>query len=134
MVLHRTNRSLLSLVLCLSPLLAFGQSSRGRISGQVIDSSGASIPTAKVTIENLRTHVVRTLQVNNEGSFVAPDIDPGFYSVKAEAPSFKSAVRESIQIEVANDIKVDFQLQPGSVSEVIEVKDEAPLTETSVPC
>ncbi len=116
---------------CCLALGVLAQSNRGRISGQVTDSSGAVIPGAKVTIENTGTHVARNLETNTDGNYVATDIEPGIYSVKAEASNFKSVVREKVQVEVANEIKIDFQLQPGAVSEVIEVKDVVPLTETS---
>jgi hypothetical protein len=116
---------------CLLPLLTAGQSNRGRISGEVTDSSGAAIPGAKVKIENLGTHVARNLITNNDGNYVATDIEPGVYSATAEAANFKTEVRARIQVEVANDIKLDFQLQPGAVTEVVEVKEQVPLTETS---
>ncbi len=131
MVLSHLKRGVFVALLCLLPLVTFAQSNRGRISGQVTDSSSAAIAGAKIVIENLGTHVVRTLETNGEGNYVATDIEPGFYSVKAEATNFKSVVREHVQVEVANEIKVDFSLQPGSLSEVVEVKDEAPLTEAT---
>jgi len=126
-------RRLLALLLlcCGLPILCQAQSNRARISGQVIDSSGAAVPGAKVTIENLGTHVQRVLETNGEGNFVDPNVDPGLYSVKVEARGFKAAKRDRVQIEVANDLKLDFQLNPGMVSEVVEVSGEAPLTEAS---
>ena len=36
-----------------------------------------------------------------------------------------------MQIEVGNDLKIDFHLKIGSINETVEVKDEAPLTEAS---
>ena len=116
---------------CLFPLMTVGQSNRGRISGQVTDSSGGVIPGAKVTIENLSTHVERTLVSNGDGNYVITDIEPGVYSLKAEAPKFKTIKRDRVQVEVGNDFKVDFQLQPGAVTEVVEVSEQVPLTETS---
>jgi Carboxypeptidase regulatory-like domain/TonB dependent receptor/TonB-dependent Receptor Plug Domain len=110
---------------------ASAQTNRGRISGEVTDSSGAAIVNARITIENLGTHVLRELSTNDNGTYVAPDIEPGFYSVKAEAPNFKSVLRERIQVEVGNDITLNFQLQPGAVTETMTVTAEAPLTETS---
>ena len=107
------------------------QTNRGRISGEVTDSSGGAIAGAKVTIENLGTHVDRVLTSNSAGEYLALDIEPGFYSVKAEAASFKTVLREHVQVEVGNDIKIDFQLQPGAVTETIEVTEAVPLTETS---
>jgi len=110
---------------------SFAQTNRGRISGQVTDSSGGAIVGAKVTIENLGTHVERTLTTNSAGEYLALDIEPGFYSVKIEAAGFKTVLRERVQVEVGNDIKLDFKLLPGAVTETVEVSELAPLTETS---
>ena len=60
-----------------------------------------------------------------------PGIEPGIYSVSVEAPNFRTVVRERVQVEVANDLKIDFQLPPGAASEAIEVKDEAPLIDAT---
>jgi len=131
MSLSRTLRIVLTLLVLLLPLRCQAQSNRGRITGQVTDSSGGAIAGAKVTIENVGTHVQRILQTNGEGSYADPNVEPGFYSIKVEAKGFKSSLRERVQIEVANDLKLDFQLNPGAVSEVVEVSVEAPLTESS---
>jgi hypothetical protein len=120
-----------AILISLLPMLVVAQSNQGRISGQVTDQSRASIPGAKVTIENLGTHVPRVLSTNADGDYVAANIEPGFYLVKAEAANFKTVVREKIQVEVANDLKIDFQMVPGSLTETIEVSEQAPLTETS---
>ena len=116
---------------CLSPRTILAQTSQGRFSGQVTDSSGGSIASATVTIENLGTHVKRVLLTNAAGDYVAPDIEPGFYSIAVEVAGFSKVVREHVQVEVANDLKIDFQLKPGTTNEVVEVKDEAPLTEST---
>lgn len=110
---------------------SFAQTSQGRISGQVTDSSGGVVANATVTIENVGTHVKRVLETNSAGNYVAPAIEPGFYSLTVEAKGFSKVVRERVQVEVANDLKIDFQLKPGAVNDVVEVKDDAPLTETS---
>jgi hypothetical protein len=132
-VMELSNRRcfLLALFLFLLPSLILAQTNRGRFTGQVTDSSGASVPGAKITIENLGTHVLRILETNGNGDYVALDIEPGFYSLKAEVPQFKSVLRDRVQVEVGNDLKIDFRMQPGGVSEVIEVTEEAPLTEVS---
>src|SRR6202167_5060811 len=79
---------------------AFAQTQQGQISGQVTDSSGGVITGAKVTIENLGTQAQRVLQTNQTGDYVAPNLDPGLYSVKVEAGAFKRAIRDKTQIEV----------------------------------
>src|SRR5580693_3663136 len=110
---------------------AFAQTAQGRISGQVTDSTGAAVPNATVNIENIATHVSRSLQTNSTGDYSATSIDPGVYAITVEAPGFTKLVRERVQIEVGNDLKIDFHLKIGSINETVEVKDEAPLTEAS---
>lgn len=124
-------KTIFVLALCVFPVFLSAQTNRGRITGQVNDSSGATIRGAKITIENLGTHVRRTLETNGSGEYVALDIEPGFYSLRAEAAQFKTVLRDRIQVEVGNDLKIDFTMQPGGVNEVIEVTDVAPLTEST---
>jgi hypothetical protein len=122
---------LMFVAVVLSPAGIQAQNQRGRLSGQVTDTSGATVAGAAVTIENLGTHVPRNLQTNDAGDYVAPDIEPGFYSITVEAKGFSKVLRDRVQVEVAKDLKIDFQLKPGTLNEVIEVKDETPLTEPS---
>ena len=131
MHLYSVRRLSFLLFVCLVPMLLQAQTNRGRIGGQVTDSSGGAIPGAKVTIENLGTHVQKVLETNSDGNYVDPNVEPGVYSVRAEAAKFRSVLRDHVQVEVANDIKIDFQLVPGAITEVVEVNEQAPLTETS---
>jgi Carboxypeptidase regulatory-like domain/TonB dependent receptor len=107
------------------------QSSFGRLSGQVTDASGGTVSDATVTIENLGNHTNRVMHTNAAGEYVAPDLEPGHYSITVEATGFGKLERRGIRLEVAEDFRVDFQLKPGAVSETVEVKDEAPLTEAT---
>ena len=74
----------------LVPIMGAAQSNRGRISGQVTDPTGATIPGASITIENVDTHVQRVLLSNGEGNYSDPTLEPGFYSVKVEAQRFQN--------------------------------------------
>jgi len=120
------------LVVAISALPStFAQSSQGQISGQVTDSSGGVIAGAKVTIANLGTQALRVLQTNQSGDYVAPNLDAGIYSVKVETTAFKTTVRDKIQIEVGLAVRADFQLQPGEMTQTVEVTSEAPMTDTT---
>src|ERR1700744_1515598 len=123
--------TMLFAVLILAAPGASAQTAQGRISGQVTDSTGAVVPNATVNIENIATHVSRSLQTNSTGDYAITSIDPGVYALTVEAPRFTKGVRDRVQIEVGNDLKIDFHLKLGSINETVEVKDEAPLTEAS---
>jgi hypothetical protein len=126
-----TYKALLGAVLVVLLSCVAWPQTQGRITGQVTDSTGAVIVNAKVTIENRGTQTKRVLETNSSGDYVAPGIEPGLYSISVEAPNFKKTVRERVQVEVATDLKIDFQMTPGAANEVLEVKDEAPLVDAT---
>src|SRR6266853_4874341 len=111
--------------------VVFGQSQEGRILGTVTDQSGGLVKGAQVTITNTDTGVVRTLETNEAGDFVAPGLPPGPYKVVVEATGFKKIERGGIRLEVAKDIRLDLTMQPGSVSETVTVTEQIPLVETT---
>src|SRR5882757_5399414 len=108
-----------------------GQSQEGRILGTVTDQSGGLVKGAQVTITNTDTGVVRTLQTNDAGDYVAPSLPPGPYKLVVEATGFKKVERAGIRLEVAKDLRLDVTMQPGSVSETVTVTEQIPLVETT---
>jgi hypothetical protein len=107
------------------------QTYQGRILGSVTDSSGAVVGGAKLTITNTATGTSRTLTANGEGDYNAPNLEPGPYTVTAEAPSFKKAQRTGLQLEVAKDIRIDFKLDPGAINETVTVSEDASVVNTT---
>src|ERR1035438_3398239 len=108
-----------------------GQTYQGRILGLVADSSGAVVTGAKVTITNTATGISRSLTTTAAGDYNAPNLEPGPYVVTVEAPGFKKIQRTDLQLEVAKDIRVDFTLNPGAITETMTVSEEAPMIDTT---
>jgi Carboxypeptidase regulatory-like domain/TonB dependent receptor len=123
--------SLLAALLLVSALPLFSQAYTGRILGNVNDQSGASLSGAKVSITDTARGNTRSLTTDASGDYVAPDLLPGIYTVKAESTGFKTTERVNIQLEVGKDARVDFALLPGNVSETVTVTEEIPLVETT---
>jgi hypothetical protein len=119
----------LALWLLLTPFAAFGQAVYGNIVGTVSDPQGAAVPNAKVTITDLGRGVVVTATTNESGNFNQRFLIVGRYSVKVEAPGFKSAVQE-VSVSVDQEVSLDLKLQPGQVSEQVTISAEAPLLKT----
>lgn len=115
-------------LLCL-PL--FSQTSTGRILGNISDASGAAISGATVTITDTQRGITRALTSDAAGFYAAPDLSPGTYTVRVEAKGFKSVQRVNVPVEVAEDARIDFGLQPGQVSETIEVSGMVPLVDST---
>src|SRR5262249_51040352 len=77
------------------------------------------------------TNVARAIETNEAGDYVAPNLSPGPYKVTIEATGFKKVERTGIRLEVAKDIRLDVTLQPGSLSETVQVTEQLPLVETT---
>src|SRR5437879_3839012 len=122
---------LLALTLSLLSLAALAQSTAGRVLGSVTDQSGASVAGATVVVTDTQRGTSRTLATDASGDYVAPDLIPGTYKIHVEAKGFKSAERPNVTIEVASDVRADFALQPGNVSEIVTVTGEIPLLNTT---
>ena len=121
---------ILAALVCLTAA-AFGQTSMGRILGTVTDTTGAIVRGAEVTITNTATGVVREVTTTSAGDYVAPDLEPGPYSVAVEASGFGKVVRVGLVLEVARDIRVDAQLKPGPVSQTVTIDSQAPVINTT---
>ncbi len=118
------------LTLCGLSLPVLAQTTSTSILGTVTDPSGASIAQAKVTARNVRTGVVTETVTTTTGDYAIPLLDVGEYEVTAEAQGFKPETRGGIRLQINEKVRVDFQLQVGSISERITVTSEAPALRT----
>jgi Carboxypeptidase regulatory-like domain/TonB dependent receptor len=122
------NLSAVAFILSALTLLCAGytpaQTFRGTILGTITDSSGASVPGATVTIKNLDTGLVRTVTTFDDGSYSAPELPIGNYTVTVEKPGFKEGVVAGVRVEVSSERRADFRLQAGDVAQKVEVLGE----------
>jgi len=111
----------LTLLLCGT---AFAQTA-GRIAGQVLDQTQASIPSAKVVAENTGTGSRREVTTDQQGRYVFADLPIGKYKVLVEASGFQPQIRSELQLNVASALTVDFSLAAGTLTQAVEVKGQA---------
>ncbi|HEY3132187.1 MAG TPA: TonB-dependent receptor [Acidobacteriota bacterium] len=108
----------------------YAQAVKASLVGGITDSSGAVVPGAEVTITEVDTHFTRTALTNDSGNYVFGNLDPGKYRVEVQLPGFKKAVRDNVDVLVNSTVRVDLQLQPGEVSQSIEVVATTPTLQT----
>ncbi len=101
--------------------IASAQVTSGSITGTARDSSGAVIPGASITVTNLRTNAVRATLTDADGNYLVPGLLPSGYSLKAEKPGFKTFLAKEVVLPVGGDIRVDFALEVGQVTEQVTV-------------
>src|SRR2546425_11806320 len=98
---------LLSLISCACLLPLFAQIQNVRIEGTVQDAAAAVIPGAKLSIVNLRTHAKLDAESDASGFFFFPSLQPGFYTLTAEASGFRTAIVTSIEVTVGVTLRQD---------------------------
>ncbi len=122
------------IALSLFSLAAFGQDVSGTIQGVILDPAGAVVPNAKVTITNTdRDQVVRTFTTDASGNYSAPVLPVGHYSIKVEAPGFRTEVLSGLMLNVNDSLKVNVSLELGQTSEQVTVQEAALQVELSTP-
>lgn len=108
----------------------FAQFDTAVVLGTIRDSSGASIPGAKVTLSNLATGIDAVASTDESGNYLFPNVRIGQYRVAAEAPGFSTARAEAFAVQVSARQRVDLVLQVGAVSETVDVTGAVRLVET----
>ena len=118
-------------VLALS-VLALGQT--GSIQGTVMDQTGAVVPGAEITVRNLETNQTRVVTSSSTGAYSIPDLAVGHYEVTIKKNSFKTFKVGDLEITVAKVQPVNAQLQPGAVTEELQVRaDQLPPVDLETP-
>jgi hypothetical protein len=133
MTIHLAKRSWqwLCVVFCLlSSTIVSAQTTSTTILGTITDASGAVLPNAKVTVTNTQTGQKREDTSSSTGDFTFPLLDVGIYDITVEASGFKQGVRRGIVLQINEKVRVDFALQVGATTEMIEVTASGAILKT----
>ena len=106
------------------------QAVKGSLLGTVTDTSRAVAPGAKVTITETNTNLGRSLVTNQNGYYVFANLEAGVYRITVEHPGFSKVVREGVEVLINSTVRADFELQPGAVSETVNVTADMVMLQT----
>src|ERR1700750_1941575 len=84
-----------AVLLLAGPVCAYSQST-ATLQGSVADPTGAAVAGAQITVHNNETGIDRNVVSDAAGNYSVPSIQPGTYSVVANAPGFSRFVLQSI--------------------------------------
>ena len=117
----------------LFPPGARGQTSRvgATLEGTVSDTSGAVIPSAKVSLRNPLTNYGRTLTTDEQGLFRAETLNVGTYEVRVEQTGFAPYRHAGVQVNLGQTVRLDIVLVPASASAEVTVNSQPSVMDTS---
>jgi Carboxypeptidase regulatory-like domain len=106
------------------------QTNNATIVGDVTDPNGGVIVGAAITVRNTATGVSRELRTSDLGTYRVYPLNPGTYEISASAAGFKKQVQPNVTLDAAANVKVDFKLEIGAVTETVEVQASATVLQT----
>jgi hypothetical protein len=122
--------AVLLLILCAAATCTWAQVDTGAILGTVKDQAGAVVPGVKVTLTSEGTGITTSTVSRFDGSYIFTPVRIGMYTVAAELPGFETTRHIHVEVNVQQQVVVDFSLRPGQVTETVEVTGTAALVQT----
>jgi hypothetical protein len=103
----------------------------GALEGTVTDSSGASLPGAKVQVQAIATLYRRSAQTDASGFFRPSDLPVGDYVVWVTHQGFAPYSHSGITLEVGKTVRLTIVLKPSSVTTSVTVSGQGPTIDVS---
>lgn len=119
------------LALLLASLPLFSQTNQGTIQGGVYDQSGGAVVGSNITVIDVARGISLPFTTDSAGQYVAVNVIPGTYTVRAEAKGFQTLEHTNILVQVGQTIRVDLTLQPGAQTQTVTVTADVPEIDTT---
>ncbi len=110
----------LQIILVCAPL-TFAQDPTGKLQGQIVDPSGASVPKAAISVRNIATGFVAKEQSARDGSFYFSFLPVGEYVLHVNAPGFAAYDAPQIRIDVDRSVNLPIELKIATGSNTVDV-------------
>jgi len=108
-------------VLVLSVVTTVAQTNKGTIKGTITDQNGAVVQKASVIATNVAKGEERTVESNDDGTYIIPLLEPGIYKVTVKAPTFPETTQENVIVQTSSTAVVDVTLTAGASTNVVTV-------------
>src|SRR5262245_16732059 len=105
----------------LAPIHMAGQTINATLGGTVSDTTGALIPGVAITATNAATGIVSSAITNESGAYQFASLQSGTYKVTAELQGFQTAIYDQVALGLSQQVRLNFTLQVGTVSQSVEV-------------
>src|SRR5215813_8785160 len=107
------------------------QTDTGEISGVVRDTQGGVLPGVTIVVEHLDSGTRIERVTDGEGRYFLPSLRTGAYNITADLTGFRRVIRSGLTLRLGQTLSIDFELEPGGVSEDVVVSGDPPLLRTN---
>lgn len=119
------------LMLVFGPTMpAWAQYTTARLSGIVTDPSGAVVPGATITVQDIGTGYTQTTKSTSVGQYLFPSLPVGGYQITVSVTGYTQYVQKGIVLSVGQAATQDVRLQVGMVSQQVVVTENPSLVTT----
>ncbi len=102
--------------------MVHGQTGTGSLAGTVVDSAGAMLPNAAVSVKNESTEQIYKATADSAGRFNVTGLPAGKYTIEAAALGFAAARRTGVPLAAEQTQEVPLSLNLGTASDQITVE------------
>src|SRR4029077_15010829 len=120
-----------SLLAALIAAPAWAQTQLGTLFGTVTDTSGAVVPGADVSVENVTTGLKRDGRTDKMGEYQLVGLPAGRYTLRVQKEGFQTEVREGIALSPGAAFGINLSLAVGKLSVHVTVEAGVPSVDTT---
>jgi hypothetical protein len=106
---------------------------KATLSGEITDPAGASISNVSVAVTNSLTRAVHRTTTDPAGRYRIDELDPGTYTLQAEAPGFTSGEVSGLSLSPSQQSQKDITLAVGALAQTVEVQGQAQAAPLAAP-
>ncbi|HXA07044.1 MAG TPA: TonB-dependent receptor [Bryobacteraceae bacterium] len=115
----------------LSTCLIYGQATQANLNGTVTDTSGASVPKARVEVGSPNTGFKRQVETGDAGVYSITGLPIGTYDLTISHEGFKTFEQRGIALLVGQTRTINAQLEVGAAIQRVEVRSTIQALENS---
>jgi len=106
---------------------AFAQAGSATLTGIIQDQSGAALPGAAVEVTGLETNLSRSAVTTRAGVYAFAGLPSATYRVGVMLAGFRPVIRDAVQLQTGQTMRLDIELVVGNVSETLTVTGALPI-------
>jgi hypothetical protein len=116
----KSMRLFVYLIACCLPVAAQLANTTSLV-GNVIDTAGAGVPDATITVINTATGDTYAAKTGVDGSYHVEFLKIGTYAITVKHDGFSTMTTTGVLVEINQTVRTDFTLKVGQVTERVEV-------------